>query len=628
MVPNSLKSFLFRGIPGQNCSMNGHSAHIFDAFPYGLEVTILFPEHTRTLGFVFLNLMYFPEHTRTATSCKQLYSHPFRSIPGQNQAICSELRDYEASGFSIMAGKTIQMSKLKQALLLKEQGLSNRNIAKQLGLNKDTVGGYFSVIRDNGWSIKELLQMDDPVLENKLHAGSPAYSDKRLQDFLRLLPDYRARLSDRKLHVTRFILYEEYKASHPDGYSKSQFYFHLKQNLVARKDCETVLTDTYAPGEKLMIDFAGDKLEYVDLNTGEVHRVEVFVACMPYSGYAFATCVPSQKTECFIDCVRLCLEHLGGIPKIVVCDNLKSAVITPNRHEPKLNKAFEDMGNYYRFAIIPCDPRSPTQKSLVEDSVRIIYNRVYARLRNYTFTSIRELNEAVASCVDLHNKTRMQKRPYSREERFHSMEKPVLEGRELPQQPYEMRYYANLRVQNSCFVELRHDNVVHLYSAPSAYVGRMANVIFTRSNVWIYIDGQCVATHPRKFTYGHTYINEHLKSPSLSIKERSSVEYVRRASLVSHSCELYMSAIFNPERTRQPEEVFYKLSNGILSLKRNCEPGIFDQACDLCLEYGIFSYKHFDAVLKRCKAGGLGLECVSDVPQPQNKENTRGNIYR
>lgn len=163
------------------------------------------------------------------------------------------------------------------------------------------------------------------------------------------------------------------------------FYFHLQQNLVTRKDYVAMLTDTYNPGEKLMVDFAGDKLSYVDTQTGEVIKVKVFVACMPYSDYTYVICVPSQKSEDFIFVIRMCLEHLGGAPPILTPDNLKSAVISNDRHEPKLNRALEDMGNHYHFVVLPCDPKAPTQKALVEDKVRTTYNRIYAKLRG-TYT--------------------------------------------------------------------------------------------------------------------------------------------------------------------------------------------------------------------------------------------------
>ena len=199
-------------------------------------------------------------------------------------------------------------------LQLKQRGESNRGIARQLPINKETVNGYMQIIKANGWKMEDLLQMDDPVLEGMFHAGSPAYTDERMKEFLRLLPYFREKLTNRKLHVTRQLLYDEYRKTHPDGYCKSQFYEHLKQNLVAQKDITTVLAMAYKPGEKLMVDFAGDKMPYIDPDTGEIKKAEVFVACMPYSDYIFIYCVPSQRTEDFLFALRLCLEHLGGVP--------------------------------------------------------------------------------------------------------------------------------------------------------------------------------------------------------------------------------------------------------------------------------------------------------------------------
>ena len=526
-----------------------------------------------------------------------------------------------------MAGTVKDMSLIKQVLQLKQLGESNRGISRKLSINKETVNNYVKTMRANGWIINDLLRKEDPELERLFHAGSPAYSDPRMTDFLARLPYFREQLTNPKLHVTRQLLYEEYIKCYPNGYGKSQFYFHLKQNLVAQKDCTAVLTGTYNPGEKLMVDFAGDKLNYVDPETGEIIKVEVFVACMPYSDYTYAICVPSQKTEDFIFAIRMCLEHLGGVPPILTPDNLKSAVISNDRHEPKLNKALEDMGNHYHFVVLPCDPKEPTQKALVEDGVRNMYNRIYAKLRNRVFHSLIELNQAVWELVSLYNKTRMQKRPYSREERFHAMEKEHLKP--LPKDIYEMKYYATLQVQNNCFVELRHDKVTHFYSVPYIHVGKKAQVIFTRSNVNIYINGMQVASHGRKHEYGHTYLKEHLASNCRAVMERSAAYYVSWAAHISPDCKDYVSEIFNPQRTSQPEEVYYKLCASIMSLSRKYELGVLNKTCRQCIEHRVFTYRKFEAILRRNslhEASDESTFCF-EAPTPTNHENMRGSSY-
>lgn len=525
-----------------------------------------------------------------------------------------------------MAGTTKDMSLIKQVLQLKELGESNRGISRKLPINKETVNGYINMMKANGWQTDDLLQMEDPELERMFHAGSPAYTDKRMEDFLFMLPTYNELLTNPKNHVSRQVLYEEYHSTHPDGYGMSQFYHHLKQNLVARKDVVAVLTNTYKPGEKLMVDFAGDKLSYVDSETGKIVKVEVFVASMPYSDYTYAVCVPSQKTEHFLYAIRMCLEHLGGVPPILTPDNLKSAVISNDKHEPRLNKALEDMGNYYHFVVLPCDPVSPTQKALVEDAVRITYNRIYAKLRNRTFYSIIELNQAVWELMSMHNQTRMQKRPYSREERFHAMEKDLLKS--LPSEPYEMRFYADLKVQANCHVEIRHDKITRFYSVPYIYVGRQARVIFTRSWVNVYVDQKQVASHLRSYEYGYTTVSEHLASNCRTIMERSAAYYAEKAKRISPDSHEYVKRIFSPQRTSQPEEVYYKLCDSILSQRRKYDQAVFDLTCRQCVQFVVYTYRKFEAILKHNSLAAPADESATlDAPAPTNHENMRGSDY-
>jgi len=151
------------------------------------------------------------------------------------------------------------------------------------------------------------------------------------------------------------------------------------------------------------VDFVGDTLAYVDREIGEMVKVQVFVACLPCTDYAYAICVSSQRSEDFIYAIEQCLLSFGGAPRILVPDNLKAAVIKSDRYEPEINNTLEDMGNHYGFVVIPARPRKPKDKSLVEDQVRLIYRCVYAKLRNQTFFSIEELNQAVSEKVKEHN---------------------------------------------------------------------------------------------------------------------------------------------------------------------------------------------------------------------------------
>lgn len=522
-----------------------------------------------------------------------------------------------------MAGKVTSMSKIKQVLLLHEEGHSNRQIAKELGIDKGTVNAYMAFVRSNNLSVSTLLEKDDPELDKVFHAGNPAYTDHRMDTFLAELPLFREQLDTP--HVTRFLVWQEYKQRHPDGYGKSQFFFHLKQNLIAEKASTTaILHGTYVPGQKLFVDFAGKKLSYLDEETGELVQVEVFVASMPYSDYGFVLCVPSQKKEDFVYAIRRCMEYMGGVPAIVVPDNLKSAVRKSHKYEPELNRAIEDMGNHYGFAVIPCQPHEPTQKALVENHVKLAYRHIYAKMHGRIFFSLQELNEEVLRLLEEHNRTRMQKRPYSREENFFANEKPNLKP--LPEVEYEIKEYATLTVQQNCCVELRRDSVTHFYSVPYVYVGRKAEVVFTRSTVVIYVDGQRVATHPRSFHYGYTQKDEHMASNNLIQMRKSAATYIDRAAHISDDFKTYVERIFDKERTRQPEEVFYKTVDMLMGIRRRYEPDRFNAACRICTENSIFTGKRFEDVIKNTLLIPTDVP-VANAPTPSNHENMRGTSY-
>ncbi len=516
------------------------------------------------------------------------------------------------------------MSTIKQILLLKKQGYSNRRIAHELGsVDKGTVNNYVRFVREENLEIDELIKLEDHELAALFHPGTPAYTDKRMECFLRELPMYVEKLQTP--HVTRFLVWQEYRKAHPDGYSKSQFFHHLKQNLKAQPRVTAVLSDIYEPGNMLYIDFAGKKLSYVDEDTGEVVEVETFVATMPYSDYAFAVCVHSQRSGDVVHALRMCMEHLGGVPKIVVTDNMRAVVRKPHKYEPEISRAMEDMGNFYHFVTIPCQPRKPTHKGLVEDQVRLIYRRVYAKLRDRVFLSLRELNEAVSALVTEHNQTRMQKRPYSREERFHAAEKSHLQP--LPKGEYEMRQYAYLTVQQNGFVELRRDGVVEFYSVPYTLIGKKAEVVYTESIVKIYVDNECRATHERRHSYGYTHKYEHLASYNLAQTSKSPAHYKERAGRISPSFRKYVEAIFDPRRSPNTPELYYKTCDMLLSLSRRYPLDQFDVACEVCTQAGILKGRQFEAVLRNTTLTARDETVTPSAPIPTDHANMRGRKY-
>ncbi|WP_028071698.1 IS21 family transposase, partial [Sphingobacterium thalpophilum] len=276
------------------------------------------------------------------------------------------------------------MSQIKQLIRLKQQGYAIKAIARCLSLSKNTVKTYLFKIGQAKLNMNELLELEDPILDGLLNAGNPAYRDARFEDFKERLSYFQQELG--RPGVTRKLLWEEYKQSVSDGYELSQFCFHLGQYLKVQKRSSMVMEHT--PADKLYIDFSGKKLHYIDGNTGEIINCEIFVACLPFSNYCYATAVPSQKTPDFLDALDRCIQFLGGVPRCIVPDNLKSAVIKSDRYEPEINRCMEDLANHYATVIIPARAGKPRDKSAVENHVKIIYTQVFAKLRNRSFFSL------------------------------------------------------------------------------------------------------------------------------------------------------------------------------------------------------------------------------------------------
>ena len=314
------------------------------------------------------------------------------------------------------------MSLVKQILRKHQQGRGIKTIARDLSISKNTVKSYLHRVKISKVPIASLLALEDPELQSLLLAGNPAYKDTRYEHLKQHLDYYCKELKE--VGVTRLLLWEEYISSNPTSHYKyGQFCHHPRQHLSAKSPSMVL---THHPADKLYIDFAGKPLHYVDKSTGEQIEVQVFVGCLPYSDYGFAMAVPSQKINDFIHALQCCLKSIGGVPHTLVPDNLKSAVIKASRYEPSINKVLEDFANHYGTTVTPARARKPKDKALVENQVKMVYSRVYAKLRKQIFFDLHSLNQAIAKCMTAHNQTRMQRKKYSREELFIAKEKQSL----------------------------------------------------------------------------------------------------------------------------------------------------------------------------------------------------------
>lgn len=251
--------------------------------------------------------------------------------------------------------------------------MSNREISRTLGMDRKTIRKYIHLADNDPLGLDGLLTLDDPVLERRYTGGHAAYSGKRFRDLSGRLEYIVKELH--KTGVTLYLLWEEYKKDYPNGYSYTQFCYHVGQHLKAHH-LSYVLTENREGGREIFFDFTGQKLSYVDRDTGEVHQCEVFVASLPASDYGYAIAVPSQTIDDFVYAVNECFKAIGGVPKIIVTDNLKASVIKADRYEPDINHVMDRLAEHYGCAVIPARSLHPKDKALVEDQVRLVYRQM------------------------------------------------------------------------------------------------------------------------------------------------------------------------------------------------------------------------------------------------------------
>jgi hypothetical protein len=301
-----------------------------------------------------------------------------------------------------------------------------------------------------------------------------------------------------------------------------------------------------------------------------------------------------------------------------VPDNLKSAIVKAHKYEPGVNQALEDFANHYGTTVTPARARKPKDKALVENQVRLIYSRVYARLRNQTFFDLQSLNKAIADKVREHNQTRMQRKEYCREEKFLSDEKHILQA--LPETTYEIKYYKELTVAKNNHIYFHDDK--HYYSVHYCYISRKVKVVYTRSMVYVYSRGEQIAVHPRSYTKGgYSTKKEHLCSAHKHYLSRSPEYYLNKAREKSESLYDLFRKIF--QQDKYPEQL-YRTCDGLLSLARKTDPDELDQACMIALENENYSWKFLVNIIEN------KMTQHRETPQQQSlpfHENTRGAGY-
>ena len=510
------------------------------------------------------------------------------------------------------------MRKTKEILRLKWQhGRSHRQIAAALAIGVGTPSEVVKRAKEAGLtSWLEVEPLTDAELETKLYPLSLTSAERPLPD-----PSY-LHLQLRRTHVTMRLLHEEYLAQHPDGYGYTKFLEHYrawadKQQLVMRQ--------VHKAGEKCFVDYAGKKPSYVNPQTGERVEVELFVAVMGASNYTFAEATASQKSHDWImSHVRL-VEFLGGVPDVIVPDQLKSGVVIASRYEPAIQRTYEEWSQHYSTTILPARPASPRDKAKVEVGVLVAERWILARLRNIRCFSLDELNEHIARLLAELNGRTMRRYGKSRREIFEELDRPVLAP--LPSERFSPGDWSRAIVGPDYHVRVERDG--HDYSVPYRNVGDEVEIRIGAATVEVFTLGnnKRIASHARSFVRGGvTTLVEHMPASHRKHREESIGDHIAWAEQVGPCTHALVRAILDE---RPHPEHGYRSCRGLKSLAKKYTPDRIEAACERALVVGARSYLNVESILKR----GLDKQPLpapaqsGEEPPPLDHENIRGPDY-
>ena len=372
-------------------------------------------------------------------------------------------------------------------------------------------------------------------------------------------------------------------------------------------------------GDKCFVDFTGQTLPVVNKVTGEIKETEVFVAILAASQLSYVEAVKSQKSEDWIRANENAFIKFGGVTAAIVPDNLKSAVTNASKYEPDINPEYSDFADHYNTVILPARPNKSKDKALAEGLVKIVYQRIFAPLRNNVFYSLFELNAAIKELTERHNNTPFQRLGISRNELFNQIEASVIKP--LPAQKYEFKSFSRSTVAFNYHVYLSED--VHYYSVPYRYLSKKVKIKYTDSFVEIFYSNQRMASHVRDRTRGGYTTNDgHMRADHRYYASWSPERITSWAERIGPQVKIMVTMVL--ESKKHPEQGF-KVCLGIINLEKKYGALRVNDACKRTLSFGLLGYKSVKNILDK------GLDKLKE-DKPQEKLlplhlNIRGANY-
>jgi len=514
-----------------------------------------------------------------------------------------------------MPAERIAMRQAREIFrLIAAEQLSVREAARRTGKAPSTVRAVLGRFRAAGlsWPLPE--ELGDAGLEERLYGkgGAKPGPARRTE------PDWASIHRElKRKHVTLSILWEEYIAQQPDGLRYSRF-CELYRTFAAK--LPVVMRQTHVAGEKLFVDYAGDTVPVVvDRLTGEWRPAQIFVAVLGASSLSYAEATWTQSLPDWIAAHARALEAIGGVPKLLVPDNTKVAVIKACFYDPQVQRTYAAFAEHYDTGILPARPRKPRDKAKVESCVLIVERYLLGRLRHRTFYGLAELNQAIREMLaDINGHRPLRRLGVTRQQLFEELDRPALKP--LPAEPYVYTEWRVRRAGLDYHVEVED----HYYSVPYRFAKDELEVRLTARTVEVFRKGERVAAHIRNSgNHRHTTIAEHMPSSHRHFADWSIERIRREASAVGGSTGILCELIL--EERRHPEQGF-RACLGIVRLAKSFGRERVEAACLRALEIGARSYGSVKSILDNKLDRQAGPKRAADGPAILHA-NIRGPRY-
>jgi transposase len=509
------------------------------------------------------------------------------------------------------AKRELTMRQIRYTLRLASEGISARQIGRMLGVARSTVQDNLKRAQVAGLAWPLPADLTDAVLEERLFArnGAPRGVRRRAE------PVWSELVCELKRPgVNLMVLWEEYRAGHPEGYSYSRF-CDLFREFEAR--LSPVMRQEHRAGDKVFVDYSGKKLGITDPATGAVRFAEIFVAVLGASGFTYCEASWSQTLPDWIGAHVRMFRFFGGVPRLVVPDNLKSGVNKASFYDPEINLSYGRMAAHYGVGILPARPRRPKDKAKVEAGVRFAQSYILGRLRHQTFFSLAQANQAIVGMVARINDHIMRRLGVSRRHLFETIERPALAG--LPETDYEFAEWGLARVSLDYHVEV----CGYFYSVPHNLIRAQVDTRATTRMIEIFFQGNRIAVHERRYGGArHGTHVEHMPSAHRRYAEWTPERFRRWGASVGPHTEGLVTAIL---ASRPHPEQGFRTCLGVLRLFRELDKIRAEAVSAHALAYGTFTYKSIASII----ANKLDRAAIT-VSEPQavmTHGNLRGSKY-